>query len=90
MDIMKGILTVDLIEKEIITFIKIKIMDYVILILLILVILFLLISLGLIVLGACPTDEEIEMWEEIDNPDLAHKKRDANFVWTDKKTNKLD
>ncbi len=42
-------------------------MDYVILILLIAVV-FLLISLGLIVLGACPTDEEIEMWEEIDNP----------------------
>lgn len=65
-------------------------MDYVILILLIGVVIFLIISLALIVLGACPTDEEIEMWEEIDNPDLPRKKRDANFVWTDEKTNKLD
>ena len=65
-------------------------MDYVILILLIVVVLFLVISLGLIVLGAPPTDEEIEMWEEIDNPDLARKKRDANFVWTDEKSNYLD
>lgn len=65
-------------------------MDYVILILLIGVVIFFVISLGLIVLGACPTDEEIEMWEEIDNPNLARKKRDANFVWTDEKTNKLD
>ena len=64
-------------------------MDYVILILLIGVVIFLVISLGLIVLGACPTDEEIEMWEEMDS-DLARKKRDANFVWTDEKTNKLD
>ena len=66
-------------------------MDYVIAILLIAVVFFLLISLvGLIILEACPTDEEIEMWEEIDNQDLAHKKRDTNFVWTDEKTNKLD
>ena len=65
-------------------------MDYVILILLIGVVIFLVISLALIVLGACPTDEEIKMWEEIDNPDLSRKKRDANFVWTDEKTNKLD
>lgn len=43
-------------------------MDYVILILLIAVVLFLFILLGLIVLGAPPTDEEIEMWEEINNP----------------------
>lgn len=61
-------------------------MDYVILILLLAAILLLM----LIVLSACPTDEEIKMWEEIDNPDLARKKRDANFVWTDEKTNKLD
>lgn len=65
-------------------------MDYVILILLIGVVLFLFISLGLIILGACPTDEEIEMWEEIGNPDLDSKKRNANFVWTDKKTNKVN
>lgn len=49
-------------------------MDYVILILLIVVVLF----LGLVVLSACTTDEKIEMWiemwEEIDNPDLARKK----------------
>ena len=38
-------------------------MDYVVLILLIAVIIILLI----IVLGACPTDEEIEMWKENDN-----------------------
>ena len=65
-------------------------MDYVILILLIIVVVFLIISLGLMALSACPTDEEIEMWEEIDNPDLARKKRDANFVWTDEKSNYLD
>ena len=41
-------------------------MDYVILILLIVVV-FLLISFGLIILAACPTDEEIEMRKEIDN-----------------------
>lgn len=64
-------------------------MDYVILILLIGVVIFLVISLGLIVLGACPTDEEIEMWEEMDR-DLVRKKRDANFIWTDEKTNNLD
>ena len=42
-------------------------MDYIILILLILVVLF-LISFGLIISVACPTDEEIEMRKEIDNP----------------------
>lgn len=42
-------------------------MDYVILILLIAVI-FLLIPFGLLILAAFPTDEEIEMWEEIGNP----------------------
>lgn len=64
-------------------------MDYVILILLI-VVLFFIIALGLMVASACPSDEEIKMWEEIDNPDLDSKKRDANFVWADEKTNKLD
>lgn len=64
-------------------------MDYVILILLI-VVLFFIIALGLMVASACPSDEEIKMWEEIDNPDLDRKKLDANFVWTDEKTNKLD
>lgn len=57
-------------------------MDYVVLILLIAVIIILLI----IVLGACPTDEEIEMWEEINNSDLTRKKRDANSVLTDELT----
>ena len=67
-------------------------MDYVILILILLIVVVLF--LGLIVLSACTADEKIEMWiemrEEIDNSDLARKKRDANFVWTDEKTNKLD
>ena len=54
--------------RKIITLIKNEIMDYVILILLIGVVLFLFILLGLIILGAPPTDEEIKMWEEIDNP----------------------
>lgn len=57
-------------------------MDYVILILLIAVVVF----LPIIVLKVYPTDKEIRIWEEIDNPDLARKKRDANFVWTDELT----
>lgn len=65
-------------------------MNYVIISLLIVVALFFIIALGLIVASACPSDEEIKMWEELDNPDLARKKRDANFVWTDEKTNYLD
>lgn len=65
-------------------------MDYFILIFLIIIILFFIIALALMVLGACPPDEEIKMWKEIDNTNLVHKKQDDNFVWTDKKTNKLD
>lgn len=65
-------------------------MNYIIIGLLIVVVLFFIIALGLMVASACPSDEEIKMWEEIDNPDLARQKRDANFVWTDEKTNKLD
>lgn len=48
-------------------------MNYVIISLLIVVALFFIITLGLMVASACPSDEEIKMWEILDEAEVNYQ-----------------